>query len=316
MKTHTRGKKEKARKNNTLTPKKAFLYGAGVLAAGGAIYFTAKTLLKKKEESNTGGDDIDVNINVSQNSQPVKQIAPSRNDDFPLHNGSLGKRVFQLQEAVQKIIGETAMKQYTKIDGDFRNGTEDSLRAAKLPVVIDEATFNRLTGNASVPAESPFTTGSKLFTYAKAQNFEGVMAMLARLKDVSDYSAANKAFIAQQLLTVSRSIVTYLLDLSFKYNLEAKAAIRKEFLRMGLKSTASDPVNEDGKWSLSGFTRYRDIITLTDTYVIGKNRKRIPVNKRTILGEQTAIRNGMTFFKTIDGKEYAVPTAHVKYLNR
>jgi hypothetical protein len=293
---------------------KVLLVGGAVVLTG-AIFLGAKTLLKKKEsESQDAPEDIDVNINVSQ-ATSAKSL-PSGNDNFPLRYGSIGNRVKQLQEAIKKIIGDTAMSQYTRVDGDFRTGTENALKAAKLPTVIDEVTFNKLVGNSSsgvMTLTSPAMIGIRLYSYATAKNFDGVISMLKQLNTVSDYSAASKAFISQQMFSVAQSIVTYLLDTAFKYNIGAKTAIRSEFLRMGLKSTANDPVNEDGKWSLAGFTRYRDIITLTDTYVTGTNKKRIAVKRKTILGEETAIRNGMTFFKALDGKHYAVPTAHVKY---
>ena len=99
-----------------VTPERAFIYGVGALVVGGAIYFTGKQILKKKETGSP--DNIDVNIHLPGSVIPSKRLS-SGNDNFPLRQGSKGERVRQLQEAVQRIIGASAMKQFTPIDGDF-----------------------------------------------------------------------------------------------------------------------------------------------------------------------------------------------------
>jgi hypothetical protein len=78
---------------------------------------------------------------------------------------------------------------------------------------------------------------------------------------------------------------------------------------MGLKLDASS-----GRWSLSGFAGFRDIITITDTYVIDRNKNRIPVRRNTILGDEQQVSNGMTMFKAIDNSMALVPSGHVKYV--
>ena len=40
---------QKRKAKSSITPERAFLYGVGVLAIGGAVYFTGKQLLQKKE---------------------------------------------------------------------------------------------------------------------------------------------------------------------------------------------------------------------------------------------------------------------------
>jgi hypothetical protein len=297
--------------NKSVSPEKAFFYGIGALAVGGAIYYTAKTILQKKEDPDALEPETAAVTTIKKSAKKL----PAGNDEFPLKYGSMGLRVRQLQTALQRILGEAVMSQYTKVDGDFRDGTEGALKAAKLPTVIDETTFNRLTAGVLVPTlANPQQIGTKLYEAAKEKNFDAVIAHLRMLNSVADYSAANNSFKGLQLFSVAKSIVTYLLDDAFASNAASKEALRTEFLRIGLKSSASDPIHQEGKWSLSGIRRFKDLITLVDTYVVFGD-KHIPVTKNTILGEETAISNGMTYFKAIDQKEYAAPTAHIKYVS-
>lgn len=299
----------KRKAKSSISPERAFLYGVGVLAIGGAVYFTGKQLLQKKEYSNDTND-TNVTIQVSESTPTAKRLA-SASDTFPLKTGSRGSRVLQLQQGLQKILGAKALEQYTKIDGIFGSGTARALKAAGLPASINEDTFNSIAGKdrfIPLPVQTPQNLGSKLYIYATGKNFDGVMTILQQLNSTADYSAANNAFVGSQIFSVSKSIVTYLLEEAFPYNQLAKDQLKAEFLRMGLKQ------NDAGKWSLLGFSGYNDLVTIIDTYVLAANGSRIPVNRNTILGEQTTIKNGMTGFRSIDGGNFSVPTGHVTYV--
>lgn len=305
-KRQQRNRKSKA----TISPEKAFLYGVGVLAVGGAMYFTGKQLLKKKQETYSEPTDTNVTINLTQSTASVKRLS-SASESFPLKIGSKGSRVTQLQQALQNILGVKAMEQYTRIDGIFGSGTQKALRAAGLPSTVNEDTFNSIVGKdrfIPLPVQTPQSLGSKLYIYATGKNFDGVMTVLRQLNTTADYFAANSSFVGSQLFSVSKSIVTYLLDVAFPNNQLAKDQIKAEFIRMGLKQ------DDAGKWSLSGFSGYNDLVTIIDTYVLASNGKRIAVNRNTILGEQTTIKNGMTGFRSIDGGSFSVPTSHVTYV--
>ncbi len=300
-------RKRKARSG--ISPERAFLYGVGVLAIGGAVYFTGKHLLQKKENY-TDASDTNVTINVSESTAPAKRLA-SASDSFPLKVGSRGSRVTQLQQGLQSILGAKVLEQYTKIDGIFGSGTGKALKAAGLPSTVNEDTFNSIAGKdrfIALPTQTPQSLGSKLYIYATGKNFDGVMTVLRQLNTTADYSAANSSFVGSQIFSVSKSIVTYLLDEAFPYNQLAKDQIKAEFMRIGLKQ------DDAGKWSLSGFSGYNDLVTIIDTYVLAPNGKRIAVNRNTILGEQTSIKNGMTAFRSIDGGAFSVPTSHVTYV--
>lgn len=293
-----------------ITPGKAFLIGVGVIAIGGGAYYIGKKMTQNNEDEIPVQDDIDVNINVN----PYRQIS-SGNDNFPLKKGSKGERVRQLQQGLQRLLGEKILASYTGVDGDFGSGTESALKAAGFPTVIDEAAFNRIIGKDSsmLPAFNSRTIANLLYAGANGKNLAGVISALRQIKTVADYSAVNKSFIDLQMFSVSSSIVTYLLDKAFSSDENAKRQIRAEFLRFGLKSSASDPLNQDGKWSLSGLKGFSDIITIGDTYVLSSKGIKIPVRRKTILGEQISIANGMTTFKSIQGELFRVPTAQVRY---
>jgi hypothetical protein len=273
---------------------KAFFVTLGIGAAVGGFILVRKALAKNK-------------IPAEQVKKLPEKSTKTGNDNFPLRYGSMGSRVRQLQEALKRILGEATLLNYTRVDGDFRSGTEGALKAAGLPVVVDEATFNRLTSGGTLLPEafSPDKLATSLLSYARSKNFDGVMGILKQLKTTNDYSAVNEPFKAKQY-GAALSIVTYLLDESFPDNTAAKEQIKAEFRRMGLKESA-------GKWSLSGIRLYRDIITLTSTFVKDAANRKIPVSRNTILGEEVSVSNGMTWFKDINQQIYSVPTRDVAY---
>jgi hypothetical protein len=286
--------------------KKVFLItlGLGVLG-GGAYLVTKKYLLKPKtDDSQPEGDTSTYMLPASSG-----KISAGRNDKFPLKKGSKGNRVTLLQKALQKILGEEVFSQYTPIDGDFGSKTAAALTRAGFSVVVDETTYNKILNSgpkpvATLPAADDLA--SKLLTYAGNKDLSAVLSILTQLRSTADYSDLNEKFKAKQWYRVSASIVTYLLNESFKDNEAAKEQIKAEFLRMGLKEN-------DGKWALSGIRLYKDLVTLVNTFVIDKAQHRIMVKRNTVLGEEIAVANGMTYFKDIKQDIHSVPTRDVAY---
>lgn len=136
--------------------------------------------------------------------------------------------------------------------------------------------------------------------------------LLQKMRSRADYMLVNAEYEHLRYWG-NVSIVTDLLTNFFKDDAISQGKIRTEFLRMGL---VQDKVT--GKWSvpqnLTGLKIYKDIITMTDTYVIDNKRRRIAVNRNTILGEEVSRGNGMTWFKALDGTINSVPTATVRYV--
>jgi hypothetical protein len=296
-------------KKKSDTKKKTLVVAGALLAGGALVYAGYKIFIKDKSKNEEDNTALPSDAQASILPQPVKPKV-MRNDHFPLRRGSLGNRVKILQSAIQRIIGKDAYPD-SEIDGDFGPRTEAAVAKAGFPVIVTQEIFNQIL---SAPAKTAIQTvfnprviSAALHTAAAAKNLAGVLAALKGIKNTQDYSQVNEFFKNAQVFSVARSIVTYMLDVAFAGDSYAKEQIKNEFRRIGLKQDA-----ESGKWSLSGIKIAEDIITLTDTYVLDKENRKIPVKEKTILGEKINISNGMTYFKSIDGKVYAVPTARVK----
>ncbi len=141
---------------------------------------------------------------------------------------------------------------------------------------------------------------------ASSGNLTKVLSGLKQISNTSDYYLVDKEYEKLKWFG-NKSIVTDLID-SFSNNPASQQTIRNEFLRIGLKQNAAT-----GKWSMDGIPNYKDIITLSNTYVLDSNGKKIPVKQNTILGELLKTANGLTLFKGLDGKNYYVPTYTVGY---
>lgn len=288
------------RDNINLERKLIFTLGAGVLL--GAVYYTFQDLRRRKAEGGHTSEPQKASSNVYNVFN-----SGSQGDSFPLKRGSRGARVKQLQQALANIIGLAEMNRNGGIDGIFGRGTENALLLANYPKVISEDLFKQIVDNIPTIVFNPQDLAQRLYSHANLQNLSGVLEVLKQIKSVAEYTSVNEAY--KKLSLVSKTIVTHLLDGAFATDFMAKDKIKGEFLRMGLKySTAT------GKWSLAGLGQIRDIITITDTYVVDRNQNRIKVRKNTILGDEQKIENGMTLFRAIDNSLALVPTAHVQYV--
>jgi hypothetical protein len=297
---------KKGRRNvNKTNGKKIFVYALGIGAAGGAAYLAHKYLKRS-----TGGADMSSEtliINNDNRSILPRQTA-SYHDNFPLKRGSRGERVRLLQSELAKVL-PGGMSKYGGIDGQFGPGTAQALKDAGFAIVVDEALFKKITGATTSALQVSFDAKSlaqNLYNSSLRRDLEGVLAILGQLKSVTDYSKTNEEY--KKIGLISKTIVTDLLDISFKYNEEGKQRIRNEFLRIGLK-------NNTGKWTLSGFRLFNDLVTLKDTYVKDMNNNFIPVRGNTILGEEIKASDGMTFFRALDSSVGQVPSKDIKYVD-
>ncbi len=160
------------------------------------------------------------------------------------------------------------------------------------------------------PIAEPGSVAKQLFDQALKRSIEGVLTILSQIQNTDDYQQVNEAYKIEtdKRTMVKQTIVTSLLDRYFSGNPKAKDRIKAEFLRIGLKLTPQ------GKWSLSGFEKRKDLITNVPTFVTDWMGNRIPVKPETILGEAQSTSNGMTRFQGLDGKIYKVPDRDVRYL--
>jgi hypothetical protein len=300
-------------KKKTVKPAKVFIYALALAALGGGGFLVYDRLKRKKQTdanqipSGSSAETIIINNSLPVSYSPASTTrllssTSTRNDNFPLKRGSRGNRVTILQQALTKTSPSIA------IDGQFGPQTAGALKAAGYPEVVDQSLFNKITGaseTAMTVIFNPGTIASTLYKSAQAKDLTGVISALKQIKSVSEYSSVNEYYKRQSF--ISKTIVTDLLEYAFKYDESAKAQIKNEFLRMGLK------VDTSGTWSLQGIRLYKDLITIRETVVADSQNNKIPVRRNTILGDEIEVSNGMTWFKSIDNSILKVPTQDVKY---
>lgn len=300
-------------KKKSVQPAKVFIYALALAALGGGGFLVYDRLKRKKQTdanqipSGSSAETIIINnsLPVSYNPTSSTRLLSStsmRNDNFPLKRGSRGSRVTMLQQALAKTSPSIS------IDGQFGPQTAGALKAAGYPDVVDQALFNKITGSSKTAMTvvfNPGTVASTLYRAAQAKDITGVLSALKQIKSGSEYSSVNDYYKKQSF--ISKTIVTDLLEYAFKYDESAKAQIKNEFLRMGLK------VDTSGTWSLQGLRLYKDLITIRETVVTDSQNNKIPVRRNTILGDEIEVSNGMTWFKSIDNSILKVPTQDIKY---
>lgn len=302
--TSAKSKHKPTTTKSKITPGRVFIFTFGVAAIGGAVYLVREYYRNQKTDTKeTTPEQPKEKSSARKYSNPSKAVG----DAFPLKKGSKGQRVIELQQALANALGQDVMAKNGGIDGVFGKGTENALKLAGYEKTVSEALFNQIVKNEPTIIFNPLDLAEKLYHSAESKNSTGVLNILKQIGDVSQYTAVNEAY--KKMGFVSKTIVTHLLDQAFPTDSYAQERIKYEFLRMGLK------LDEDsGKWSLSGWTGIRDIITIVDTYVVDRDQNRIKVSKNTILGDEQQVQNGMTMFKAIDNSYGAVPTEHVRYV--
>ena len=314
-------------KKGTVKPSKVFIYALALAALGGGSYLVYEKI-KSGRAHNDNESDSDSNFNSNSNSgsnfnpnsSTVNVSTPSAsvssspglissykkltsgNENFPLKKGSKGPKVKQLQQALAKTVPSLTA------DGNFGTQTVKALRTAGYAQVVDEALFNRITGSGSEAIKIVFNPSSlavNLYKAAQGKNAEQVLSLLQQINSVSDYSSVNDYYKRQSF--ISKTIVTDLLEYAFSDDAVVKEKIKNEFIRMGLKVSAT------GTWSLQGIRLFKDLITIRETVVIDTRNNRIPVKRNTILGDEVQVANGMTWFRSIDHTLLQVPTQDVRF---
>ncbi len=295
-------------KKREVKPAKVFIYALALAALGGGGYLVYDRIRKKKmvEQNQLPSDNNDTiiinNTLPASFSSFTSKVLGAASDKFPLKRGSRGSRVTMLQQALANTTPSIL------IDGQFGSQTAGALKAAGYPEIVDEALFNKISGANKGTVQivfNPSALAESLYTGAQSKNLDQVMSALKQIKSVTEYSTVNEYYKKQSF--ISKTIVTDLLEYAFKNNEDAKAQIRNEFLRIGLK------VSSAGTWSLQGIRLYKDLITIRETVVTDAHNNRIPVRRNTILGDELEVANGMTWFRSIDNSILQVPTQDVKY---
>lgn len=293
-------------------PSKVFIYALALAALGGGGYLLYDRFRRRKAAATgdnvtgSASDTIMINNYLPATTAAVAKSS-SGSDAFPLKRGSRGSRVTALQQGLARIIGTAAMNANGGVDGQFGPGTATALKQAGYGEIVDEATFNKITGGVTVAQVvfNPSDIANRLYRAAQSKTLSLTLAILKEIKSVSEYSAVNDYYKKQTI--VSKTVVNDLLSYAFVNDESAKSQLKNEFLRIGLK------MNSSGTWTLQGLRLYKDLITLRETVVTDTRNNRIPVKRNTILGDEIKIENGLTWFRSVDDSVLSVPTQDVSY---
>lgn len=318
----------KAKKTNKKQQKKKIVLTTLAVGAAGILgYFGWQYYKKKKEKSNDEPDVIfkkkpmqeipPVVIDTPRynpvprpkiktkpkytpnNDYPVIDIPVSR-DGFPLKRGSKGDKVKNLQEALIAKYGKQILPRYGA-DGDFGSEMAVALKKLKIPVSIDESTYNVLVQGHK---ETKVSAAQEVYAAASKNDFPKTIQLLKRLKTKDDYKEVSDEFKNYRLNGgVRQTLVNGLLNTFTKD--EQKQAIRFEFLRMGLQF-------DGNKWSLGGFDG-ASIVTIEPTTIWVNSSEAIKVPARMVLGNEVTKRLDYTLFEN-NGKHFLVQTKSIKQL--
>ena len=263
--------------------------------------------------------------------------ASSGSSGFPLKRGSKGELVRLLQQALLNqggaaadAIRRTSMRSNGSPDGVFGGGTETALRAAGLPTVINQSTFQQAVGNSSQRTSGVVngqTTAQELIQAANSRNLFTTLSALQKISDVSGYVAVSNSFKASRILGVRvTSLVNGLLSVAFKTNEPGKVKIRAEFRRMGLQQDSR------GVWRIPGlgalhsaqdWHQYQDdrnllnlAITRKPTVLkLGSGDYQVPaLDPNTVVGYVTREHRGITQLVTKDGQTVYAPSQNLQLL--
>jgi hypothetical protein len=290
---------------------KKILIGLGITAASAIAGFFGWNYFAKKKLSISSDEVPQSNPDAAPaNYAPAYSPAYSppsttikRTDDFPLKKGSRGERVKRIQELMLSKYGKTILPKYGA-DGDFGSEMQAALTKLGFKTEIDESTYNVIT-SASAPDYS--TLANRLYTAAVQKTFVAALDSLKKVRNVQDYSAVSEVFKTYRFpdTLVRKTLVTGMLD-TFKTSTQSDA-IRKEFLRMGLKYDGS-------KWALSGLVKTTIITTHTAEVFDPQKNSKVTVPAKMVLGYFIKESQGWVMFSTMDrGRKLIVESNKVKF---
>ena len=125
--------------------RKKILIGLGVLGTGVAGFFGWHYLRNKKKANQEDDSTAVTDSSNALTTTSTNTNTSARNDEFPLKKGSKGNRVTQLQNAIVKKFGASALPKYG-VDGMFGSEVEAALVRAKMPTSINQITYTKLVG--------------------------------------------------------------------------------------------------------------------------------------------------------------------------
>lgn len=301
-------KKENIQKSNK---GKYILIGLGLVAIAGTAYYFVN-----RNKSNQGfiSDDI---LAPSVDTKPEKSASSGGSSSgFPLKKGSRGELVKNIQQMLIKKYGVAILPKYGA-DGQWGTEMDTALISQGLPTYIEADTFTKLITSGSVPATAAPSTDKPKFDPALLasnlrlaildDNLSKALTSLSKIFTVQGYTKVNDEFKKTRIDGVRKTIVNALLT-KF-YDESEKKKLNEQFYRMGLKYDGS-------QWSLSGLGQILcdQIKSISPTRVWNEKGTAINVPRQAILGEFIDGKNGVTKFRTMDGKVLFTNTKCICYV--
>lgn len=238
------------------------------------------------------------NSTSSQSSKPkATYTAPKPKAEFPLKRGAKSANVKALQFALIATYGKTILPKYGA-DGDFGKELATALKKLNYPSAISESLFHVITGGKVTDT----SLAQQFYSALNKYDYSATMALLAQLKNKTDYTAVSNEFKNFRLhggvrQTLVNGTLNTFSDATQKQN------IRIEFIRMGLKYNGK-------KWSLDGIGGTKIITTEpTQIWLDGYSSVQVPSNM--ILGIAHAEKLDFTLFEN-DNKFFLVKTNAIK----
>ena len=296
-------KKKKGKKG------KYILLGIGVVAlSGAAIYFATRP---KKNNSGFIPETVDTTFDVEKVSTPVRS-GGSSSSGFPLKKGSRGDLVRNIQEAIIKKYGASALPRYGA-DGIWGNELQTALIANGISTTITTDIFTTLVGSKLRPKKKKFNPAllaKNLRLAILDDDLNQALSSLSKIWTVKGYTRVNEIFKEKRIEGIRKTLVNGLLT-KFPGQSEKKK-LNAQFHRMGLKFNGS-------QWSLSGINGSSELNndllqTVVEAVVWSPSGLEMNVTKDTILGDFIDAKNGITKFRTAHNEILFIHTKNISYV--
>lgn len=306
---------------------KYLLLGAGVLAVGGYLYYQNYIKNSDSTDNESSDDTPQVETSITDYSPPAppKQQGsyhkpkPS-NSSLPLKYGSRGTLVKDVQLALIKKHGGDILPKFGA-DGYFGDEMVTALRSVGLPTLIDYKTYGDIIKGKSENNKEKESDKKKkpekkdnsysdeiiadlLYSGISQRSIDTALRGLWKIKNMLHYVKVNEKFKLKRIGGGVKKTIVTALSHAFPFD-PNRAKYRAQLYRIGLKW-------RNDKWALAGIAQNR-LITIKQTKVLDAQGQSMIVPTNTIIGEFIEAKNGLTEFKTVDGKTLYTDTNAISF---
>lgn len=289
-----------------------------VLTGLGYVLFGSKTKTKDYEPDYEPADDEEGK--AAPNTPTYKPLPnPSGSaTGFPLKWGSRGSKVLLLQQILIQKYGRSILPKYGA-DGVWKTEMQNALISKGLPTVLSKSDYEMITkgqtaqrsstsSSTSTSTLDPLKTSNLLHYAIGKHDFTSVLKLLGYIHNVGQYKKVNEYFKSKRPSFGSGVRMTLVTALLYKFRSAwGKKKLNNHFHRMGL-------LFDGEKWSLNGVSLHNQIKTIRSTRVWNQIGEAMIVPVHTVLGQFQEAKNGITRFKTLDGKTLFVNTPMISYV--